>query len=330
MSKAGMSKPAQQAVAMHYPWQKTQWQQLSLQIEQKRLPHALSLVGSRHIGKHQFALSLAQSLLCIEPVGGYACGQCKSCHLVSSGNHPDMVKIEPEEQGKAIRIDSIRELGDFVAKTSQQGGWKVAIIHPAESMNINAANALLKNLEEPGPRTLLLLVSHEPTRLSATIRSRCRMIKFPVPSASEVRPWLAQIAGQQEDIEELLQYANGRPLLALQLLETDLLERRRKFEGLIKDLSAQRISALSVAETCQENDPQVALDWLYSLLAEEAKGSRSGQNNISQRLIFRYMDRLTQAKRLAQSTANPNLLLLWEELLLNWQQLFSTRNTKKS
>tara|TARA_R110000868_G_scaffold204970_2_gene453280 strand:- start:331 stop:801 length:471 start_codon:yes stop_codon:yes gene_type:complete len=156
------------------------------------------------------------------------------------------------------------------------------------------------------------------------------MIKFPVPSASEVRPWLAQIAGQQEDIEELLQYANGRPLLALQLLETDLLERRRKFEGLIKDLSAQRISALSVAETCQENDPQVALDWLYSLLAEEAKGSRSGQNNISQRLIFRYMDRLTQAKRLAQSTANPNLLLLWEELLLNWQQLFSTRNTKKS
>jgi DNA polymerase-3 subunit delta' len=330
MSKADMSKAVHQPVTMYYPWQKTQWQQLSLQIEQKRLPHALNLVGSRHIGKHQFALSLAQSILCLEPVGRYACGQCKSCYLVSSGNHPDLFKIEPEEQGKTIRIDRIRELGDFVAKTSQQGGWKVAIIHPAESMNINAANALLKNLEEPAAQTLLLLVSHEPARLSATIRSRCRMVKFPVPAASEVLPWLAQVAGQQEDMKELLQYANGRPLLALQLLETDLLERRRKFEGLIMDLAAQRVSALNVAEACQANDPEVALDWLYSLLVAEAKDSYSGSNNISQRLLFRYMDRLVQAKRLTQSTANPNLLLLWEELLLNWQQLFATRYPKKS
>jgi DNA polymerase III subunit delta' len=320
-----MNKAAPQTVAMHYPWQKTQWQQLELQVEQQRLPHALILAGPEHIGKYQFALSLAQRLLCRDPVGGYSCGNCKSCDLISAGSHPDMVKIEPEDQGKAIRIDFIRELGNFIAKTSQQGGWKVAIIHPAESMNINAANALLKNLEEPGPNTLLLLVSHESSRLSATIRSRCRMVKFPVPPASVVRPWLSQVAGEQDDMEQLLNYANGCPLLALQLLETDLLDRRQKFEGLISDLAAQRISALSVAEACQGNDPQMALDWLYSSLASQVK---SGQCDVSQRLVFRYMDRLTQAKRLVQSTANPNLLLLWEELLLNWQQLFSRRLTK--
>lgn len=320
-----MNKAALQTVAMHYPWQKDQWQQLELLVEQQRLPHALILAGPKHIGKHQFALSLAQRLLCRDPLGGYPCGHCKSCNLIAADSHPDMVKIEPEDQGKAIRIDLIRELGNFIAKTSQQGGWKVAIIHPAESMNINAANALLKNLEEPGADTLLLLVSHEPSRLSATIRSRCRVVKFPVPLASVVRPWLSQVAGAKDDMERLLNYANGCPLLALQLLETDLLDRRQKFEGLINDLAAQRISALSVAEACQENDPQVALDWLYSALVSEVK---SGQSDVSQRLIFRYMDRLTRAKRLVQSTANPNLLLLWEELLLNWQQLFSKRFTK--
>jgi len=318
MSKPA-TKPVQQSVAMHYPWQQDRWQQLALQIEQQRLPHALLLTGSKYIGKYQFALSLAQRLLCHAPVRGYSCGQCKSCHLVMSGGHPDNFKIEPEEEGKAIKIDLIRQLGEFVAKTSQQGGWKVIIISPAESMNINASNALLKSLEEPGPNTLLILVCNEPSRLSATIRSRCRMVKFPVPSISKVRPWLAQVAGQNEDIEQLLRYSNGCPLLALQLLETDLLERRRKFVGLIDDLSEHRISALIVAEACQENDSPMMVDWLYSHLALMIK---SGKKGVSKRLVFRYMDTLMQAKRQMQSTANTNIQLLWEELLLNWQQLF--------
>lgn len=314
-----MSNSVQQSVAMHYPWQQEQWQQLSLQIEQERLPHGLLLSGAKYIGKYQFALSLAQRLLCHAPVGGYSCGQCKSCHLVISSSHPDHFKIEPEEEGKAIRIDLIRQLGEFVAKTSQQGGWKVAIIYPAESMNINASNALLKSLEEPGPNTLLILVCHEPSRLSATIRSRCRMIAFPTPSISSVRPWLSQVAGQNEDLDQLLHYSNGCPLLALQLLETDLLERRRKFDGLMDDLVDHRVSALTVAETIQENDSPMMVDWLYSHLAVIVK---SGAKGVSKRLVFRYMDTLVQAKRQMQSTANPNLQLLWEELLLNWQQLF--------
>ena len=319
MKQKAVSHSVLQSVAMHYPWQQDQWQQLALQVEQGRLPHALLLTGSKYIGKYQFALSLAQRLLCHAPVGGYSCGQCKPCHLVMSGTHPDHFKIEPEEEGKAIRIDLIRQLGEFVAKTSQQGGWKVVIISPAESMNINASNALLKSLEEPGPNTLLILVCHEPSRLSATIRSRCRMVKFPAPPMSNVRPWLSQVAGQNEDLDQLLHYANGCPLLALQLLETDLLERRRKFDGLMDDLVGHRISALSVAETCQENDSPMMVDWLYSRLAEVVK---SGGKGVSKRLVFRYMDTLVQAKRQMQSTANPNLQLLWEELLLNWQQLF--------
>lgn len=315
------------ATAMHYPWQEAQWTSLIAQVEQQRIPHALILGGPKHTGKYQFALTLAQRMLCESPVGGYACGSCKQCHLVTANNHPDLLKVLPEDEGKAIRIDSVRALGEFASKTSQQGGWKVAIIYPAESMNQNSSNALLKNLEEPGPNTLLLLVCHEPARLSATVKSRCRMVKFPVPTITQSRPWLSQVAGQDQDIEQLLDFSEGRPLLALQLIETDLLERRRELECMLDDLAAHRTTPLLVAEKLVAkkpvaNDPVVTIDWLYSRVSSDI---RSDQGDISSRLMFRYLDRLIQAKKLLQSSANPNVQLLWEELLLNWQLLFVTR-----
>ena len=138
-----MSNAAIPAPAMHYPWQVNQWRQFAAQIDQDRLPHAILLSGPRHIGKYQFALTLAQRMLCESSVGGYACGSCKQCHLVQVGSHPDLLVIKPEEEGKAIRIDLIRALGEFSNITSQQGGWKIALIYPAEAMNLNSANALL-------------------------------------------------------------------------------------------------------------------------------------------------------------------------------------------
>ncbi|MEH6617362.1 MAG: DNA polymerase III subunit delta' [Porticoccus sp.] len=322
-----MSEQLTPAAAMHYPWQEAQWIKLIAQVEQQRIPHALILSGPKHTGKNQFALTLAQRMLCESPVDGYACGRCKQCHLVATNNHPDLLKVLPEDEGKAIRIDNIRALGEFASKTSQQGGWKVAVIYPAEAMNQNASNALLKNLEEPGPNTLLLLVCHEPARLSATVKSRCRMVKFPVPTTTQSGPWLSQVVGQDQDIEQLLGFAEGRPLLALQLIETDLLERRRVFEGMLDDLAAHRATPLLVAETLVEkksvaNDPAVTVDWLYGRVSSDI---RSDQGTISSRLMFRYIDRLIQAKKLLQSSANPNIQLLWEELLLNWQLLFVKR-----
>ena len=304
---------------IYFSWQKSQWEKLNFDIENDRLPHAINLVGPSHVGKYQFAASFAQRILCLSSLDGHACGQCKACKLIFADNHPDLRRLEPDNKSKTLGVDSIRELGEFFAKTSQQGGWKVVIINPAESMNLNAANALLKNLEEPREKTLILLICHQPSRLLATIKSRCRLVRFPVPSLPEMRLWLSKNLAPREDIEELIQYASGSPLLAIKLTKTGLLESRRKFDRLLDDLATHKIPAISAAEVCKENDPHMALDWLYYKLVFEI---RSGAKITSPVLSFRYMDRLIQSKKLVQSPANLNLLLIWEELLINWQQLF--------
>ena len=305
-----------------YSWQQQHWQQLQQLIEIERIPHALLLAGAADIGKTQFANAIAQQLLCETPAMDSACGHCKQCQLASAGTHPDLLKLKPEATGKAIKIDDVRRLGDFVAKTAQQGGWKVAIIQPAEAMNINAANALLKNLEEPGENTLLLLVSHQIERIPATVRSRCRIIKFPLPGRSTSSRWLQQVIGESGDAEQLLTLASNKPLLALKLLEDDALDKRHNFDQLLQSVATGEESPLKAADWCKGEQPLDVIDWLQSNVNQRIKHNK---NPTFARLLFRFSDRMVAAKRRLQSTANPNLQLLWEELLLDWQAIFAAK-----
>src|SRR5689334_16771376 len=146
---------------MIYSWHKTEFG--SLLKRKAGLPHALLLRGPRGIGKLAFAESLATALLCEKPAqDGAPCGQCASCGWIGQGSHPDFRRLEPEnlargeeaEQGaekkeKAstqISVDQARSLADFIHVSSHRGGSKVVLIHPAEALNVNAANALLKGL----------------------------------------------------------------------------------------------------------------------------------------------------------------------------------------
>ena len=314
MSRESDAKPS----LMPYPWQRTQWQMLTEQIDRERLPHAILLAGPEYIGKQQFALALAARLLCEKPVAGFACGGCKQCHLFTAGSHPDVLQVMPEEAGRAIRIDPVRELGRFLAKTAFQGGNKVVLINPAEAMNPNAANALLKNLEEPAAGSHLILVTHELARLLATVRSRCRRVAFPLPPRGEVGDWLSQVTGKPEQVPELLTFAGGRPRLALALLESDLLQQRRDFDTLLDEVAAGETSPLLAAEQCLSASPLMALDWLYQRVST---GIRSGTRNRSTVLEFRFLDKLLRVKERLHSSANPNVNLLWEELMMDWQHL---------
>ena len=208
------------------PWHETEWERLQRARQQEKMPHALLLTGPRGAGKQLFAESLAASLLCTDPdAHGNACGQCRGCHLLQAGSHPDYQRIQPVEPGKPITVDAVRDMTSRGTLTAQAGGYKVILFQPADALNIAAANSLLKTLEEPVAWTLMLLVSAQPGRLPATIRSRCQQIKLSLPAKPEGERWLAE---QVEDVDPklLLALTGGAPLRALELAQQQVLQLR--------------------------------------------------------------------------------------------------------
>ena len=142
-------------------WHGSAWSSLLGALNKNHLAHGLLIYGHNGVGKLHLAKALAHLLLCSSSEAGRACGQCNSCLLNSAGTHPDLFFAQPEQAGKAIKVDLIRELNHFVSQTSQMSGRKVVVIEPADAMNINSSNALLKTLEEPaGDTHLILAVSY--------------------------------------------------------------------------------------------------------------------------------------------------------------------------
>ena len=304
------------------PWQETLWDSLNSSIDNGRLPHAILISGPSGIGKMRLAKALAQHLLCQAEMTKYACGSCKGCQLLAAGSHDDISILEPEEPGKPIKIDAVRGLIDSLSKTAHQGGWKVAIFAPAEAMNINASNALLKNLEEPQSKTLLILVSHRPSLLSATIRSRCQQIPMPIPDTAIASQWLTEVTGDQSAVDKVLFLAGGKPLLALDYLQSDSLQERQNFEELVANVRAGDISPLDAAQKCQKLDASQTIDWFSSYI------HRLATNDLADKPIpalFGFSDKLLQARNWVDSGNNPNLQLLWEELFMDWLMVFAAR-----
>lgn len=302
-----------------YPWQLDAWAACDRDWRAGRLPHALLIHGSPDIGKRQFAQALAHRLLCAEPGADGACGRCKQCLLLAHGNHPDLTVVAPAEAGKMILVDSIRALADAATQTAQQGGWKVMLIDPAEAMNANSANALLKTLEEPSARTMLMLVSHQPALVLATVRSRCRQLRFPLPAPALVLPWLAARCGEVEPAQ-LLRRANGRPLRALALANTGVLSQLTQFEQLLDAVANGDASALAAAERCHKDPAAPLLDGLEAHLHQRLRATALG-GGTPERRAFWFVDRLQDARRRLLASPNLNRQLLWEELLLDWRRL---------
>lgn len=304
------------------PWQETLWESLNSRIESGRLPHAILLSGPSGVGKMRLAKALAHHLLCKAEMTKYACGSCKGCQLLAAGNHDDISTLEPEEPGKPIKIDAVRGLIDSLSKTAHQGGWKVAIIAPAEAMNKNAYNALLKNLEEPQSKTLLILVSHRPSLLSATIRSRCQQIPMAIPDSALASQWLTEVTGDQSAVDKVLYLAGGRPLLALDYLQSDSLQERQNFEELVANIRTGDISPLDAAKQCQKLDASRSIVWFSSYI------HRLATTELAEKPIpalFSFSDKLLQARNWVDSGNNPNPQLLWEELFMDWSMVFARR-----
>ena len=318
---------AEGSLAIKLPWQQQQWQRIDDLFQHKKLPHALLLAGPSGVGKQRFALALAQYLMCESPVQGMACGECRQCGFNLAGTHPDLKWVAPEEKSKHIKIDQIRALVESLGQTAQQAGYKICVLSPAETMNINSANALLKSLEEPTANTLLLLLTDAPSQLLPTIRSRCQRIDFPLPSNKESLAWLDTHVPSQTPIEELLHQAVGRPLAALALLENDGLERLQQLNKDYLALVTGRLSALSLAEKWLEHDLAEVLTWLSRQLSRIISGHVAGATdmdkdwrqvtaNANSQNLFNLLDSVNELINRLNRGANPNHQLALEELLL--------------
>ena len=330
-----------------YPWQKNDW--VRLQELSKRPAHALLFKGTKGIGKLDLAMNFAQSLLCQHPdKSAFACGKCPSCHWFDQGSHPDFRLLQPEtlslegEEGedfksmsgkkpsKQISVDQIRGLADFFGMSAHQGGRRVIVIHPAEAMNTNAANALLKNLEEPPQGLLLILVSHKPQQLLPTILSRCLSFALPAPDAASATRWLTEQGVKNP--AEALATSGFSPLQAVQLDEQLGSEERDKLLRAVRQPAALDVFAL--AEALQKTEQVLVVQWLqqwcYDLSSMKLAGKlryHPGDETVIRKLVesitplnlARLQKHLQTAKREAQHTLNPKLF--FESLLFAYRQL---------
>lgn len=330
------SSSAGDGLSLPYAWQSQQWQRLVQLAADQKIPHALILSGHQGVGKRHFAEAIGYFLLCRSPVNKVPCGRCKGCELNQAGTHPDLFFLEPEDGSRVIKIDQVRKLTEFVAKTSQQGGVKIALINPAEALNINAANALLKSLEEPSGDTVLLLVTQAPTQVMATIRSRCQQMQFGLPSTEESLAWLEPLA-VGHDPQYLLDSVGGAPLAALQLLEDDTLEQLQALVDGLLGLAHSRCTALELAAKLHRNEVLPIIEFIMKWLQlgqkraviELPQASYTDTefelleilSTIPAAIMYRFWDKIVIIKRQLLSASNPNKQLLLEELFMDWQAL---------
>jgi len=199
---------------MTYPWLEAVASEFSERLRGGRMAHAVLLSGPAGLGKTALARSFLASLLCLAETFP-ACGTCRSCQLLGSGAHPEghVLTFEQhpkkDELRKELVVDQVRRLTAALQLTNTVSRRKAAMIHPAESLNVSAANALLKTLEEPPGDAVLLLVSHNPSRLPATVRSRCQALYARIPDLDLAIPWLSRAAEVPDDEAALALEAAG-------------------------------------------------------------------------------------------------------------------------
>ncbi len=333
-----------------HPWNQEVWQQLTLEPE--RSNHALLFHGNHGLGKKSLATALSHFVL--------TDNHSQSENLFLAGSHPDLHVIMPEilietiksaesktnaehalmasyaarynephsgKPRKTITIDQIRKLSGALATHPHISQHRVIIVFAADAMNRNAANALLKSLEEPPSNTLFLIVSDEISTLPKTIRSRCSLVPFKAPEKNLGASWLKQQAVMPEqDCDTFLSIANNHPLQAIELFETDYLTSLKSVLTDVNHLWMRRIDITAAAKKWQDLDASTSLDILQKLgtdllrlqLTDEPNDLffvvqkpwvQSSSKKVGRQYLIEFIDELIQAKRMLATTVDPLLVM---------------------
>ncbi len=276
-------------------------------VRRNRLAHAYLFVGPVGVGKRLFAQELAKALLCEGDSGGHfeACDRCAACALVEAGTHPDCFAVRRPEERHELPIEVMRGLCDNLSLKPARGRGKVAILDDADDLNEESANCFLKTLEEPPPRSVLILVGSSPERQLATIVSRCQVVRFaPLPEELVAEVLRGQEIEDAGTIERLARLSGGSPGQALALADPALWQFRRT---LLEGLARPRPDSVALGEALRH-------------FVEEAGKESSAQRRraaLVLRLLIEFFDdvlrvRLGGAPRLAEEGDRPLLQALAE------------------
>lgn len=304
-------------------------------VRADRLHHANLFHGPAGVGKHTTARALAAWMNCTGRAvdGDDACGACRSCRLMESGNHPDMVEVKPD--GQYIKIDQVRAVQQLTRFRPHEAKRRVILIDQAEALREEAANALLKTLEEPTGETVFFLVTSQPHLLLSTIRSRCQPVQFAALRAADVSKLLVSQGVDAVEAERVARLSEGSVSRAMEVLESPVYASRDElFDHLWRLMSGQIDRAIRWAEELARAKAELPA-WLgllrtifrdVALHAGGASAQRQlhwdateGVVRLSQRSGLRHalyvLQRIEESERLLLGNVNPRMVV--ECLLLD-------------
>ncbi len=331
---------------MILPWHRSAYTKINKMIDQNHLPHALLITGVQKIGKFEFAQTLIQKLLCKES----SCGKCGTClslmkdqpnanlehsALIRRSHYPNLIycRVELNDSGsmsKDIRVDQIRAFCESLGKTADS--LQIGIIFYADQMNVNAANGLLKTLEEPRKNTLIILLAHNARSLPQTILSRCQSIHINPTYEQESAQWVSKHIDKDSrtdfDALQLLESSHGVPYKALEDLKGDYFLQYQNWQNLLLEIAISPTKIYNT-EIFDGNEIEV-LKCLQQLLNEGIKikilnheGANLELNKVvektSNNYLFKLLDDINCAISMSQTTVNMKLLL--DNVLIVWSHI---------
>ena len=264
--------------------------------------------------------------------------QCQSCKTFESSANPDYLQIDLLEGKQQIGVDQIRAMNAFLGLTRSFKGQRVVLISQAERMNLNAANSLLKSLEEPADNSVIIVLSAKASSLLPTIKSRCQLLHLPTPNKQQAISWLQnqhQIKEHpQTALEQALEISQGKPLTALNVLasDNDLLKSRAELLKDISEIVQEHVSITDIAKKWHKKDSEPLLDWQLgwvqqllkashintSTIIPENHGLKTIEDNLHLVKLWELYDHLLRQKQLVHTSVNPQIFL--ENMLVLWLQ----------
>ncbi|MDP9012654.1 MAG: DNA polymerase III subunit delta' [Pseudomonadota bacterium] len=310
------------------PWLRDSQQRLRDSMLAQRLPHSSLLLSTPGLGAEYLANWMAALALC-DSKAERPCGVCAACSLLRSDSHPDYAVVRLEEDAKQIKVDQVRELIGSLTLKSYRGGYKVAIIEGAETLNTNSANAFLKTLEEPSADTMLMLIARPTHRLPATIASRCLRLVLRAPPNDAAVAWLRAHGRPDQDWQAALALAGGAPLLALELNEAGIGALEKEMQEDISAIAAGSVDVTLLADHWVKSNLPLRITWLENWITRRVHaylGSANSNQSAERvrlpaallkpkmRALFELLDAARDLRRLASTGINQQLAL--EALLL--------------